>query len=278
MLECFDIVLVYFKQEDTDKFDYRPAMVISSDTVALIAKITKHDIRGSQDYRIIDWADAGLNMASTIRLSKLVRVPSNICKKIGHLTQRDIDGISTNIMFTKDSEKTIREEAPQNRVQEIINKLFCEVTANVDRSDDNRYMDLSIYDAHASAMVPDDDGNDAEVLMEFAFDNGIYWPAGEDSSILPEVKNDVIKNLKCTEFTTDLIDLTAEEKDAIIDAAKNRVVDKIMDKVGENYTALVDESVDDNINESEAFEYFCDFEEPEYDPDYNPYNPRHFSN
>ena len=97
VIRLFDIAIIRFVFEDKPNVSKpRPAVVVGIDasylTVAL-AKITGHAPRPEYpgEVELADWQSEGLLLPSTVRCSKVVRVPvSEVTRIIGSLTDRDV--------------------------------------------------------------------------------------------------------------------------------------------------------------------------------------------
>ena len=79
----------------------RPALVIDTqNNYILVGKMTTHPPRDSfrYEYSMIDWRGAGLHCQTTLRLSKLSKLPlSNFIKKLG--TIRPVDQINVRSLL-----------------------------------------------------------------------------------------------------------------------------------------------------------------------------------
>jgi mRNA interferase MazF len=84
------LIRVPFHQTGGSKL--RPAMVVfdSGDDDFVAAPITSQPPRSDCDVRLGDWPSAGLNVASTVRLSKIaVLSKTDIVKSPGHISDKD---------------------------------------------------------------------------------------------------------------------------------------------------------------------------------------------
>ena len=84
-------------EEDPSKFSNRPVVVIDENHLGVLSvKITKHSVRSSDEYDvpILHWQEAGLKLASTARVSKVILLqPDDFIFKIGKLSDEDLEVI-----------------------------------------------------------------------------------------------------------------------------------------------------------------------------------------
>lgn len=102
-MKKFDIILIDFifredvnKPKDQQRKKYRPAMIISPNTIVQLTQITSHPKREDQDYEIIDWKESGLDKPSTIRFGQRMNIKAEDLLKyklIGSLSNKDIEEI-----------------------------------------------------------------------------------------------------------------------------------------------------------------------------------------
>ena len=75
MMQRWDIYRAYVKQQDTNKVDHRPILIINvnpSDFICM--KITTNLSRKSPfEYHIKDWVGAGLDQPSCVRIKKKIK-------------------------------------------------------------------------------------------------------------------------------------------------------------------------------------------------------------
>mgnify|MGYP003300032008 CR=1 FL=1 len=91
----WDVILVKFAyEEDSSVYKIRPAIVVDSNTVLIFAaKVTSQTdkYRGSRDYLIRNWKEAGLSKPSVVRLDKIIKITSQgVIRRLGHLSEEDI--------------------------------------------------------------------------------------------------------------------------------------------------------------------------------------------
>lgn len=89
-----DVVLVPFPYRDQLAERTRPAVVLSAPAYnqggdVVLAAITSHAPRVSTDYALLDWAAAGLQIASTVRMLLATVADGRIVMRIGRLSDRD---------------------------------------------------------------------------------------------------------------------------------------------------------------------------------------------
>ena len=103
--------VVFPFEEDTSKFTNRPVIVLDEDTLGVLSvKVTKHKVRDSDpfDTPILYWEQAGLRVASTARISKVMNLRADdfICI-IGKLHPDDLKKIEeAYIKFMSEQNKT----------------------------------------------------------------------------------------------------------------------------------------------------------------------------
>ena len=100
-----DVVTLDFPYSNFRSGKKRPAMVIAQDAEGdlIVARITSKPKDLSTDISIRDWQNAGLNVPSYVRLSKLVTIePSDVLSRPGRLTLEDRkSGYSANRSFAE---------------------------------------------------------------------------------------------------------------------------------------------------------------------------------
>lgn len=96
-ISLFDVAIVRFAFEDKPEVSKpRPAVVVGMDSdylFVVMAKITSHAPRAEFPGEVVleDWKAEGLLSPSTVRCSKIVKIPiSEIRQIIGTLSNRDI--------------------------------------------------------------------------------------------------------------------------------------------------------------------------------------------
>jgi len=101
-----DVVLVDFPFVDRSGSKLRPALIVSSTTYhterpqdVIVAVISTQIQRynGSTDYQIQDWKTAGLLQPSVLRSTILTILATRISRKIGNLTDRDLQETSVRL-------------------------------------------------------------------------------------------------------------------------------------------------------------------------------------
>ncbi len=84
-------------EENPDKILNRPVIVLDENMLGVLSvKITKHKVRREDPYDIpiLYWAEAGLRLASTARVSKVTLLAKDsFIFKIGDLQKEDLDRI-----------------------------------------------------------------------------------------------------------------------------------------------------------------------------------------
>lgn len=70
----------------------RPVLILNKNEAYILSlKITKHIPRNSNEYRIVKWREAGLDVESTIRIGKRLKLKeTDFIHKIGTLQAIDI--------------------------------------------------------------------------------------------------------------------------------------------------------------------------------------------
>ena len=86
-----DIVAVEFPFSDLQGRKRRPGLVLmSADEDVLVARLTTHAPRDASDIALKYWAEIGLPVASTVRLTKLATMDHRLVHhKIGRLSPDD---------------------------------------------------------------------------------------------------------------------------------------------------------------------------------------------
>jgi mRNA interferase MazF len=87
-----EVVLIRIGFHQTPGGKLRPAVVLldSGDNDFVDAPINSHPARSDFDVEIRDWRQAGLNVASTIRVNKLtVLAKDEVVRRIGNLASAD---------------------------------------------------------------------------------------------------------------------------------------------------------------------------------------------
>lgn len=85
------VVLIDFLQPDGIK-KKRPALVILDvgDNDVVVVPITTKERKGAGDYKIINWSDGGLLLASLARLAKVSCLARNdVNRSLGNITDHD---------------------------------------------------------------------------------------------------------------------------------------------------------------------------------------------
>lgn len=94
----FDVVVVPFPYSDRLAEKRRPALVVSDDRMQTLGRlwvvmITSVAADQTGDYAITDPGSAGLDVASTIRASKIATIEADrVLRQIGHLSGEDEQG------------------------------------------------------------------------------------------------------------------------------------------------------------------------------------------
>ena len=100
----------------------RPVLVLDpANSLVLTFKITSKPPRGNYpaEYRLLQWREAGLTKPSTVRCSKLLRIPDeDFMDRVGILQLRDIRGVQEIIRrelpeYSHLVEKFIPDDDPQ---------------------------------------------------------------------------------------------------------------------------------------------------------------------
>jgi mRNA interferase MazF len=86
-----DIVSVEFPYSDLQGRKRRPGLVLSGDDEdLLLARITTRSAREAGDVSLMQWSEAGLPKASTVRLAKLATVDRRlVLRRIGRIGAED---------------------------------------------------------------------------------------------------------------------------------------------------------------------------------------------
>lgn len=86
-------------EEDQSRILNRPVVVLDEDVLGVLSvKITKHQPRTEDPYDIpiLYWEEAGLRLASTARISKVLLLPKDsFIFQIGKLCEEDIERVET---------------------------------------------------------------------------------------------------------------------------------------------------------------------------------------
>ena len=110
----FDIYWYNFIfDEDSTKPKCRPVIVLDTDVILPIAKITSHKARTSKDYEIINWKEAGLSKPSVIRFDKIQIIKQSALLEsnyIGHLSEEDIYELKRLNLITESINEDLTEE------------------------------------------------------------------------------------------------------------------------------------------------------------------------
>lgn len=85
-----------FPFEEIDKSKQRPAIIIDSDTIAILsAMVTSKDKKNPYSIKIDEWEKAGLKKESWVRIDRIVRVEEwRLTRKIGVLTESDFNKVT----------------------------------------------------------------------------------------------------------------------------------------------------------------------------------------
>lgn len=78
----------------------RPALVIldTGDADVVVAKMTTYTAQGAFDVPLIDWAKAGLNAATTVRLHKVITAEKTLVRRvIGSLEASDRSAVGKSL-------------------------------------------------------------------------------------------------------------------------------------------------------------------------------------
>jgi mRNA interferase MazF len=91
-----DIVSVEFPFSNLQTHKRRPGLVLISGEVDLVvARVTTHAPRDPSDVALTYWAEIGLPLASTIRLTKLATIDQRLVHHpIGHLHSEDSQAVA----------------------------------------------------------------------------------------------------------------------------------------------------------------------------------------
>ena len=97
----WEVWLVDMPFEEVEGSKPRPALVIDSQTQSLlVGTMTQHPPRDGypNEYQLIDWKGAGLSIQTTLRLSKMVKLPpSSFLQKMGII--RTVDQVNIRNML-----------------------------------------------------------------------------------------------------------------------------------------------------------------------------------
>ncbi|MGT2712251.1 hypothetical protein [Streptococcus oriscaviae] len=99
----FDVVISYVRYADGTGGKTRPMVVTAVDGETIVVRritskfFNKSEYIQQKYYEIKDWERAGLNMSSWVDIKPPMRVNRNkfVIRIVGHLTKRDIDGLSS---------------------------------------------------------------------------------------------------------------------------------------------------------------------------------------
>lgn len=84
-------------EEDPTRILNRPVIVLDENLLGVLSvKITKHQPRATDPYDIpiLYWEEAGLRLASTARVSKVILLPrDNFIFRIGNLCREDMERV-----------------------------------------------------------------------------------------------------------------------------------------------------------------------------------------
>jgi mRNA interferase MazF len=100
MLRTGDLFLIEVPFHQKRGGRVRPVVVIlnTGDDDFVGAAVTSHALRSNEDLAIEDWAEAGLNVPSVVRLHKLATLTKDrIRKPLGRLTSRDWDRLTKQV-------------------------------------------------------------------------------------------------------------------------------------------------------------------------------------
>ncbi len=97
-----DVVLIPFPYRDRLAERTRPAVVVSASAYnqrgdLVIGAVTSQAPRFPSDYALQDWAAAGLQFASTVRMLLATAAESRVLHQVGRLTDRDWTEVQTRI-------------------------------------------------------------------------------------------------------------------------------------------------------------------------------------
>ena len=95
-----EILLLRFPFAEARGAKQRPALVLldAGDSDIVVARITTQIYSTQYDVAIIDWSNAGLLAASTVRLHKLATLEKSLVKRqLGRLTKTDSTRISAQL-------------------------------------------------------------------------------------------------------------------------------------------------------------------------------------
>lgn len=98
----WEIHWAFVKFEDSDEVKRRPVLIINESRAAIVSlKMTGTD-RGDdvREYRIVEWAEAGLSKSTSVRLDKILHLQeSDLDGKIGEL--QEIDKLKIGLRMSK---------------------------------------------------------------------------------------------------------------------------------------------------------------------------------
>jgi mRNA interferase MazF len=98
-----DVVLVPFPYRDRLAERTRPAVVVSAQAFnqpgnLVLAAITSHPPRDPTDYALVDWAAAGLKLASTVRMLLATIAETRVVLHVGHLSDPDWAEVQARVL------------------------------------------------------------------------------------------------------------------------------------------------------------------------------------
>lgn len=107
-IDVGDVILANFPFEDNaNRFKVRPAVIVgkqNNNLTVVALNITSTPPRDKMDYELVNWALAGLTVASTVRTSKnAIIIVQAIIRKIGSLTPKDFDAVM--LLYNKNQSK-----------------------------------------------------------------------------------------------------------------------------------------------------------------------------
>jgi mRNA interferase MazF len=103
-IKAGDVILTPFPFRDKAAESTRPAVVLfgtsySQQGDVVVAAITSHPPRLSTDYALQDWKAANLVKPSTVRMLLATIDQTRIVLTIGHLTDRDWQGVQATLQL-----------------------------------------------------------------------------------------------------------------------------------------------------------------------------------
>ena len=100
----FDVVVVPFPFTDRQTERRRPALVVSSPDFnavhgqSILAMITSAGGEWPSDVAILDWREAGLNVACKVRLKLFTLDDTLILRRAGTLSERDTEAVKRSLV------------------------------------------------------------------------------------------------------------------------------------------------------------------------------------